>query len=354
MKILFVGNRNLKHCGARYYDSGTKIINGLIREGHNVYVMCDRDIARNHKILGIKSFGVKYCNEFFLKTCINFKPDMVLFHHADLITIETIKEAKSVLTHAKFAQFNVDIIFSPHNIENIKSKLPYLDASFHTTAGKALKVFSGYRAIISYIPNPVDSSIDTPKCHESSNQEYDIFWAMRVGKRTFKGDKRLEYPLFLEKNESVKIDYYGMNGRPLLFNAEYYQKISNCKMGLNISSNKTLDDSEVAKPEDLYLYSSDRISQYMGSGLLTFASRENSLHELFIEDKEIVFFDSKYELLDKIMYYKKNDSERKKIAAAGWQKSHTHFNERIISKYMVETTMQKKYSENYLWPIDKY
>ncbi len=36
MQILYVGNGNYNHRGARYYGPGLKIFNGLIRNGHNV------------------------------------------------------------------------------------------------------------------------------------------------------------------------------------------------------------------------------------------------------------------------------------------------------------------------------
>jgi hypothetical protein len=354
MRILFAGNGNIKHKGARYYDPGRKLHNGLLRNGHNVFWMSDRDIARSGSFLGLKSLGFKHANEYFISTCKNFLPDLIVLYHADIIAAESVAEARKILPGVKITQFNVDPIFREHNMKMIRAKLPYVDSTFITTAGKGLKRFSGPNGFVAFVPNLVDASIDWPRCHEHSEQEYDVFWAMRNSNGKTVVDRRVTIPLFIENSGKVTIDYYGMNGKPELYNADYYNKISACKMGLNISVNRTWDNTPIASPEELYLYSSDRITHYMGSGLLTFNTRENSLHELFEEDKEMVFFDSAEELLDKLLYYKNNDNARKVIAGAGWQKQHNSYNERLIAKYIVESTFGQKYTENYLWPTDKY
>ena len=354
MRILFVGNGNQKHRGARYYDPGRKLHNGLLRNGHNVFWMSDRDIARSRSPLGIKALGYKFTNEYFLDACKNFLPDLIIFYHADIIEAETIAEARKLLTAVKIAQFNVDPIFRDHNMKQIRSKLAVVDSTFITTAGPGLKRLSNQHGFISFVPNLVDASIDWPRCHEHSGQPHDVFWAMRNSNGKTVTDRRVTLPLYIENSGKVDIDYYGMNGKPELYNADYYNKIAGCKMGLNISVNRTWDDTPIATPEELYLYSSDRITHYMGSGLLTFNTRENALHEMFAEDKEMIFFDTEEELLDKLVYYKKNDDARKAIAGAGWIKSHNYYNERLIAQYIVESTFGKKLQQSYLWPTDKY
>ena len=130
----------------------------------------------------------------------------------------------------------------------------------------------------------------------------------------------------------------------------------NAKMGLNI--NRTYSEGDnynpTTNPEELYLYSSDRISHYMGSGLLTLSTRDNKLEELFEEDKEMAFFSSKEELLEKVIYFKNHDDERKKIAQRGWEKSHNRLNERLVAKYMFEVAFRLPLSEDYAWPTETY
>ena len=205
---------------------------------------------------------------------------------------------------------------------------------------------------MAFVPNIVDKSIDWPECFNDTNQENDVFWALRALSGSYAGDPRIEIPLFLEKN-AIKIDYYGMNKRPLLYNADYYKKISNSKMGLNINIGRS-DINTVPNKEDLYLYSSDRISHYTGSGLLTFTPRDNNLYELYKENEELIFFDSQEDLLDKIKYFQEHDKERQRIAKNGWLKAHNCFNEKLITQYVVETTFDQKQDKEYDWPTTKY
>lgn len=354
MQILYVGNGNYKYHGARYYEPGRKIVNGLVRAGHNVYFFSDRDTARPAKLFGIRSLGIKRCNQVFLTICENFRPDLVVFMHADFISNDSIEAARAMLPHMKMAQFNVDPVFRPHNRAMINTKLPYMDATFVTTAGPVLKRFHREGARASFVPNAVDSSMEWPRCHERSDQAYDVFWAQRALRGSYEGDPRIALPLFLEQSGQVSMYYRGMNHKPELFGAPYYHAIANARMGLNISVDRTWGESPRASDEELYLYSSDRLSHYMGSGLLTFTTRDNRMEDLFAEDQEIVMFGSKEELLEKVVYYKMHDAARRAIARAGWEKSHRHFNSTLVAKYMVETTFGLPLSEAYAWPVDTY
>lgn len=48
--------------------------------------------------------------------------------------------------------------------------------------------------------------------------------------------------------------------------------------------------------------------------------QSTKLNELFIENEDIIYYDTVEEAIDKIKYYCKNDVERNKIALNGWQK----------------------------------
>ncbi len=359
MKILVVGNGNQKHRGARYYDQALKLANGFIRGGHNVFFFSDRDQIYSLNqfttpgIWTTKAHKIKHISRSFLDICRHFKPELIVFVHADLIAPEALLSAREILPQVRIAQFNVDIIFNEHNAKNIASKLDGVDATFITTAGQGLRKFARHGKRVSFIPNIIDSSIEWPKCWERADQPHEVFWALRALKGSVEGDRRIEYPLYLEKS-GVNIDYYGMNGKPLLYDARYFEAIANAKMGINISQIWTKGNYERAADEELYLYSSDRIAHYLGSGLLTFITRDHKLEEFFTPDKEAVYFDSKEELLEKIKYFRAHDAERQSIAKAGWEKAHTHYNERLIAKYVVEATCGKKFSENYLWPTEAY
>lgn len=354
MRILYVGNGNLKHRGACYYDVGRKLMNGLIRAGHNVYFLSDRDTARAANLFGTRKLGVGHANRVFLDTCRNFRPEMILLGHADIITPESLERVRAMLPGARVAQFNVDPVFRPHNDAMIRSKLPFVDATFITTAGPVLARYHRDGAAVAFMPNPVDASMEWPRCFASSDQPHDVFWALRALKGSYPGDPRLELPLYLERSGQVTVDYHGMNGKAELFNARYYEEIANARMGLNISVTRDRGDGPDATAEERYLYASDRIAHYMGSGLLTFTPRGNRLEELFEEDREMVFFASPEELLEKAVQYKHNAAARRAVAEAGWKKYHACFDATLVARFIVDVTFSQTLSHDYAWPVERY
>lgn len=354
MQILYVGNGNLKHRGARYYDVGRKLMNGLIRLGHHVYFFSDRDTARAASPLGARKLGVKHCNRAFIETCRQLKPEFILLGHADIISNDALAEVQAMLPDVKIAQFNVDPVFRAGNINMIKQKLPHVDATFITTGGPILKRFAHPRGQVCFMPNPVDPSMERAKCHEHSDQPYDMFWALRAMQHNTPGDPRIELPVYLAAQDGIVMDYHGMRGRAELFGAAYYERIAQNKMGLNISVVRTHETSPRAQDEELYLYASDRISHYLGCGLLTFATRDNRLEELLKEDEEMIYFSTAEELTDKVRYYLKHDGKRREIAAKGWHRAHTDFNVRMVAQYILDVTFQSDMTYDYGWPSERY
>jgi spore maturation protein CgeB len=82
------------------------------------------------------------------------------------------------------------------------------------------------------------------------------------------------------------------------------------------------------------LYSSDRISSLIGNGLLVFINKNTKLNKLFSK-KEVIFYFSLKDLLNKIKYYASNDKIRIKYAKSAYNKYHNHMNNKIISNYIL-------------------
>ena len=62
----------------------------------------------------------------------------------------------------------------------------------------------------------------------------------------------------------------------------------------------------VSRRNDHYLYSSDRIAQVMGCGLLTFVDRATGLDEFF-SDEEVVFYSDEASLLSELDRHLRDD-----------------------------------------------
>ena len=352
MKILHVSNFSQKHNGRLFYNIAPKLTNGFTRNGHNVLNFSDRDIARSSTIYGGGVLGKKKCNERFIETCKNYHPDIICLGHADIISPLSLEEVKNFLKDTKVIQWNVDHLAegTPDNKDNIKrilSKVNVVDATFVTcSAGKNLEKIKGKYSKAYFIPNPTDRSIESKEIFLLDNFEFDLFFAIShgVGRGRLKfgkKDERENEILFLmERLPNIKFNLFGMFGKQPVWGSAFMDELEKCSMGLNLT-----------RGVPTYLCSSDRLPAYAGNGLLTFIDRGTSFNQLYTE-KELVFYDNRDELSDKIKFYKNNRKESRDIAERGWSRSHRSYNETIITKYIIERTMGMNFSSDYEWPTE--
>ena len=108
-------------------------------------------------------------------------------------------------------------------------------------------------------------------------------------------------------------------------------------MALNLSRGKPIK-----------YYSSDRIAQLMGNGLLTFIDSRTQLNKI-INNKEAVFYKNISDLKNKIYYFKNRPNELKKIASNGRKTYHKKYNSTIISQYIIDKTTNTKSKQKYSW-----
>ena len=95
-------------------------------------------------------------------------------------------------------------------------------------------------------------------------------------------------------------------------------------------------------------YSSDRITQLIGNGLLTFIDKKTKLNKFFNDD-EVIFYNSINDLSKKIIKYSENDNLRIKIAKKGKIKYLKYFNSKIVADFMIKKTLNIKYKKKFLW-----
>ena len=126
-----------------------------------------------------------------------------------------------------------------------------------------------------------------------------------------------------------------MNDKQPVWGDQFINKISNSKMGLNLS-----------RGEPIKHYSSDRLAQLIGNGLLTFIDKKTCYHDFF-SDKEMIFYTNLNDLTEKIQKYKKNKYERKKIAKNGKKKYFKYFNSNIVSQFIINKTFEFKTTKTY-------
>ena len=344
LRILHITNFNERLDGRLFFNTGRRINNGFIRLGHSVLGFSDRDIQkyyRSYKDLK----GAKTLNDKLKKTCYNYKPDIVILGHADLISSEQIAELKNDYPNARFGQWFLDPLNKrgpdyQRNKERILDKIKVLDATFLTTSPDVLSFLKGDRNF--YIPNPSDKSFEILNNFNKSCN-VDVFFALSHGvhRGVLKSGKTDDRVLFLkelvQKTQDVKFDLYGIDKVQPIWADHYFKTIANAKMGLNLSRGRAIK-----------YYSSDRITQIVGNGLACLID-EQTQYRNFFTDKEMIFYKNVNDLSEKIQKISKDDKLRKKIARQGKEKYMKFFNSNLVAEYIINKTLDISNRKKYLW-----
>ena len=343
LKIMHITNFNERFNGRLHYNTGRRLNNGFIRLGHNVLTMSDRDILHNNKsIKDLKGFN--NLQKKILDTFENFRPDLLVLGHADRVSALTLEKLKELDKNLHITQWFLDPLskFGPdheNNTKRILDKKDFLNTTFLTTDPKSLSIDipNSY-----FIPNPCDSSFEILENYKK-DCSFDVFFAMSHGvhrgqlKKGKNDDREKFINRLINKNKDIKFDVYGMNNVQPIWGDQFIKKISNSFMGLNLSRGKPIK-----------YYSSDRIAQIIGNGLLTLIDEKTYLSDFF-SNKEMIFYKDMNDLSEKIHKFKVNIKEGKKIARNGKLKYFKYFNSSIVSDFIINRTFDTKFKKRPIW-----
>jgi len=345
LRILHVTNFNERHNGRLFFNTGRRINNGFIRLGNSVLEFSDRDIQKNYKSYS-DIYGSRSLNDKLKKTCYNFKPDLIVLGHADLVSPDILGELKDEYPFLKIAQWFLDPlnINGPDfnkNKNRILDKSKFIDANFITTSPDVLN-FLPNDVENFYIPNPTDPSIETLN-NFNNNCLNDVFFALSHGVHRGKlkystVDNREKFiNKLLSISKDIKFDIYGINNVQPIWADQYFKNISNSKMGLNLS-----------RGSPIKYYSSDRISQITGNGLVTLIDEKTGYRDFF-NDKEMVFYSNVYDLKEKISKISRDEKLRKSIGRNGKKKYSKFFNSNLVADFIINKTLEINPKKKYLW-----
>ena len=344
LRILHITNFNERLDGRLFFNTGRRINNGFIRQGHSVLGFSDRDIQKYYKTINDLK-GAKTLNDKLKKTCYNYKPDLIVLGHADLISKDQISELKEDYPNTRFSQWFLDPLNKKgpdyeRNKDRILDKIDVVDSTFLTTSPDVLSFLKQKNSF--FIPNPSDKSFETLNNFEKSCN-VDLFFALSHGVhrgvlKTGKTDDRIE---FLSKLKSItpniKFDIYGIDKVQPIWADHYFKTISNAKMGLNLS-----------RGEAIKYYSSDRITQIVGNGLVCLIDQKTD-YQNFFDKNEMVFYKSVSDLSEKVIKISADDNLRRKIGRNGKRKYMKYFNSDLVSEYIVNKSLEIKTNKKYLW-----
>ena len=344
LRILHITNFNERLDGRLFFNTGRRINNGFIRLGHSVLGFSDRDIQKYYR--GFRDIkGAKTLNDKLKKTCYNYKPDLIVLGHADLISSEQLAELKNDYPNAKFSQWFLDPLNKKgpdyeRNKKRILDKIKVVNSTFLTTSPDVLKFLKNENSF--YIPNPSDKSFEILDNYKKSCN-VDVFFALSHGVhrgvlKSGKVDDRISFLKDLtKKTPDVKFDLYGIDKIQPIWADHYFKTISNAKMGLNLS-----------RGEAIKYYSSDRITQIVGNGLVCLID-EKTQYRNFFNDKEMIFYKNINDLSEKILEISSDDKKRKMIAKKGKEKYMKYFNSNLVAEFIIDKSLNIKNKKKYYW-----
>ena len=346
LRILHITNFNERLDGRLFFNTGRRLNNGFIRLGHSVLGFSDRDITRYYK--SYKDFsGAKALNEKLKTTCYNYKPDMIIMGHSDLINAQQLSEIRDDYPDVKVAQWFLDPLNKngpdyERNKKRILDKIDFIDSNFITTDPNVLK-FLPHNKKNFFIPNPVDSSFETLNNFNNKNCNVDVFFALSHGvhRGILKGGKVDDRYKFLDKlvklSTGIKFDLYGIDNRQPIWADNYFKAIANAKMGLNLS-----------RGDPIKYYSSDRLAQIIGNGLVTLID-EKTFYTDFFSKNEMVFYKNVNDLSEKILKISNDDKLRQSIGRKGKEKYFKFFNSTLVAKFIINKTFDIKSNDKFIW-----
>ena len=338
LKIVHCGIFNEKENGNFFYGLERKISHGLIQNGHFVYDFSYRDIERNFRFMGIKDSGLKKMNQKLIDICKNIDIDILFLAKSEKIEKETLIRIKELLPNVKIIQWYVDHL---EEDEAFFDKLNYIDIFYYANAKDLEKLSEKYKnTIFSFFPNISDPSFDKSINLEKTN---DILYIARDHKEDIRSKFAVLLKEFCEK-ENISYEIFASLNNPPVFGNEFHKAIARAKIAINFNRDDYLEKINKEK----VLGASDRMAQFLGSGICTFSPRINGFEKLYVEDQEIVYFDNINDCLNKMKCYLK-EGKYNEIARKGQKKTFALTNSKRVTKFMLEVLFKEDKLDKYEW-----
>ena len=158
----------------------------------------------------------------------------------------------------------------------------------------------------------------------------------RLKSSTF-DDREIFIKRLIKQTKDIKFDVFGVNNVQPIWADQYFKTISNSKMGLNLS-----------RGSPIKYYSSDRITQITGNGLVTLIDEKTGYRDFF-NDTEMVFYKNISDLSEKISKISCDEKLRKSIGKKGKEKYLKYFNSNLVADFIINKTFDFTNKKKYLW-----
>jgi glycosyltransferase involved in cell wall biosynthesis len=311
-----------------------KITKGLIRNGNDVINFDYRDKPK---------IFFEDLDQKILRICQNYRPDLILFGHNNILQRPSLIELKK---NSKIALWFEDHLVKgdpsyKKNLNLIEKNHDLIDNYFVTTAPDKIKTKINKNKIF-FLPIPVDPNIEEFNFY-LCNKDKDLFFALshgvNYGKLKNNTDEREVFLNELINNSKDKINFHilGFNREEPKWNYNYYKELMRSRIALNFSRGGPTKYT-----------TSNRIATLVGNGVATAVTDKIKWQDFFNKD-EMIFYKNKKDLINKILFYKKNPKKLKNLAKKGKSKYFKIFNNKIISDYIIHKVFKSKPNFKYAW-----
>ncbi len=301
-------------------------IKGLLRLGHDVQRFGYRNI-----MMQCSPFpGKRIARYFGKKKADSLLVEQVKRYHPDIVFILSMKylDAKTVIAVRDAAP---DAIFISRDEDPFPDKNPTrisiareTDIVTTTSSGRFLKTYkdAGVKCC-AFIPNMCDPDIQHSYEVEEKWKADIIFTGKAEHTRLERNSERYHLAHNLSKMPNTKL--YGCLGNARVEGIEAFYAISGAKIALSINI-----------VNDVRLYHSDRLINYLACGTFALAKRVPDTDLLFEDGVHLRYFDTPEEFFELAEWYLKHEQQREKIAKAGMERAHIEFNCERIAKHLLD------------------
>ena len=339
-KILHIANFDEKNnFRLSNINLANKISNGFIKDKFQTINFSDRFFLQQNPFSKI--------DDRIIDILKNFKPNLLLLGHTNSLKIETLKNIKDKFTDIKIAFWYEDSINKNgpdynKNKQFIEKYKDYVDQYFVTTDKNNIQS-SIPKNKLNFMPVPCSYVCENLNLYQTRNHEFDIFYAVSHGVnrgklKKNKTDERYNFlKLLMSRSDDLTYNIFGFNNIQPVWGDQFIKEISKCKFALNLS-----------RGQPVKYYSSNRIASLVANGIPTLIDKKVKFNDFF-SNKEMIFYEDTYDLIDKVNFYKKNERQRIQIGINGKNKYFKIFNNRIIADYIVSKTLGNKPTYKYIW-----
>jgi len=308
MKILY--------CGVMHGTSKSRF-DGLKALGNEVkyFDYFEQSLTSKRWIQRLEKFKINHLNQIVVNTKLikeikTMMPKMLWVDKGTMILKETLKEIKKINKNIIIVHHCTDdVSFSSHNFKNYLESLNYYDAHFTCNKYNINDLEKISNSKFFYNELGYDHNIFQPSNDE---KKYDLF---------FIGHHEPDYEKYISKVINLKLRFFiggpGWHRSELPqskisftnYDEKIYQKVINqSKAGLGLYSawNRNI--------------SSGRIFEIPACKVALIVKRNSFIEQLYVENRDAIFFDSTEELFEKMQFLINQPDELNLIAENGYKR----------------------------------